>query len=95
MLSFGAFERSTQSTYRIVCGTLSFSESETDPCNVGLIGKKILKNGWDNEKKYPWAESRICVFVRVGEREKINSFEITIIIFKAWLEIKNNVNLLF
>ena len=42
------------------------------------------------EKKYPWAESRICVFV-CGREKKINNFEIIIIIFKAY----KNVNLQF
>ena len=59
---------------------------------MGLIRKKIPKEGKSNGKKYPWAESRICVFksvcVCVCERErkrekKINSFGITAIIFKA------------
>ena len=51
---------------------------------MGLIGKKIPKEGWDNRKKYPWAEGRICVFISVCEREKTNSFGITaIILFKA------------
>ena len=67
---------------------LCFSELESDSHSVGLIEKKIPKEGWGNRKKYPWAESRICVFkslcvrVRVCEREN-NSFGITAIIFKA------------
>ena len=45
---------------------------------MGLIEKKILKKGWGNGKKYPWAESGI--FVYVCEREKNNSFKIHVII---------------
>ena len=41
---------------------------------MGLIRKKIPKEGKSNGKKYPWAESRICVFksvcVCVCERER-------------------------
>ena len=44
---------------------------------VGFIGKKILKKGWGNGKKYPCAETGI--FVYVYETEKNNSFEIHII----------------
>ena len=44
---------------------------------MGLIGKKILRNGWDNGKKYPWAESGISVYG--CEREKNNRFEIHVI----------------
>ena len=47
---------------------------------MSLVGKKILKEGWGNRKKYPWAESRICVFEK---KRKNNSFGITPIIFKA------------
>ena len=35
--------------------------------NMSLIGNKILK-GWGNETKYPWAESRIYVYVCVREK---------------------------
>ena len=38
------------------------------------------------EKKYPWAESGISTFA--CEREKNNSFEITVIIFKAYKKCK-------
>ena len=39
---------------------------------MGLIRKKIPKEGKGNRKKYPWAESIICVFksVCVCERER-------------------------
>ena len=30
---------------------------------MDLIVEKILKEGWGNEKNYPWPESGICVFV--------------------------------
>ena len=36
---------------------------------MDLIAEKILKECWENEKNYPWAESGICVFV--WERAKI------------------------
>ena len=51
---------------------MSFQEPERDLCYVGLIGKKILKKGWDNGKKYPWTESG----------GKKNSFEIHVIILR-------------
>ena len=73
---------------KLIESTLCFSESETDTCYVGLIGKKILKKGLGNEKKYSQSESRICVFACVGEK-KINSFEITVIIFETYKECKN------
>ena len=42
---------------------------------MGLIGKKIPKEGWGSRKKYPRAESRIYVFKSLcmcdREREKI------------------------
>ena len=41
-------------------------------------------------KKYPWAESRICVFV-CGREKKINNFEIIIIIFKAYKKCKSPI----
>ena len=44
---------------------------------MGLIGKKILENGWGNGKKYPWAESGNCAFVCEREK-KNNSIEITV-----------------
>ena len=47
------------------------------------LGKKILGEGWCNVKNNPWDESKICVFVWMGEREKNNSFEITVTIYKA------------
>ena len=31
---------------------MCFPESERDPRYVGLIGKKILKKGWGNGKRY-------------------------------------------
>ena len=49
MLFYGALERSNN----------SYVDSIVEPCvsknlrYVGLIGKKILKNGWGNGKKYP------------------------------------------
>ena len=68
---------------------LCFSELETDSRCVGLSKKKIPKECWGNRKKYPWAESKICVFkslcvcvcvcvcvcmcVCVTEREKITA----------------------
>ena len=64
------------------CGTLersnnSYIESVVKPCVskyqkeiLSLIEGKILKKGWGNRKKYPWTESRICVFVCVCERER-------------------------
>ena len=68
MLSCGALKRSNN----------PYIESTVEPCvskNQKEIfsmlvwqGKKILKKEWGNGKKYPWAESGICVFV--CEREK-------------------------
>ena len=72
----------------INCGTLCFQESERDLCYVGFIGKKILKKGRGNGKKYTRAESRICVYV--CEREKF-FFEIHVTILR---DIRN-VNLPF
>ena len=43
-------------------------ESGKEPRYVGLIQKKILKKNWGNEKKYPWTEILICVFL--FERKK-------------------------
>ena len=51
---------------------MRLQESEKDLHYVGLIWKKILKNGWGNGKKYPWAKSEICVYV--CEREKKQRF---------------------
>ena len=39
------------------------------------------------EKKYPGAESRIYAFVCGGEREKKSSFQISLIIFKAYKKV--------
>ena len=72
--------------YRIDCGTLRFQESESGLRYVGLIGKKILKKGWGNGKKYPWADSGICVYVCEN-----NSFKIHVII----LMYIRNVNIPF
>ena len=49
MLSCGSLQKSSK-TYieSIKC----FSELERDPRYAGLIGKKILKKGWSNGKKY-------------------------------------------
>ena len=55
----------------------------------GFDWQKILKNGWGNGKKYPWGESGICAFL--CEREKNNSFEITVIIFRAYKKCKSPV----
>ena len=71
------------------CGALERSSNSHKESIVGLIGKKILKKGWGNGKKYPWAESGICVYV--CEREKNNSFKIHVII----LRYIRNVNLPF
>ena len=67
-------------------GALCFWESERDPGYLDLIEKKILEMGWGNGKKFAWAESGICVFA--CDRKK-NSFEITVIVFKAYKCIRN------
>ena len=67
MLSCGALQRSNNIYIEsIIC----FSESGREPRYAGLIGKKILKKGWGNGKKYrePKAEFvclSVCVFVCV------------------------------
>ena len=90
MLSYNALGRSNNSYIEIHFGTFCFQESERDLRYVDLIGKKILKKGWGNGKKYPWAESGICVYYVWG-REKKNSFEI----HETILRYTKNVNLPF
>ena len=51
---------------------------------------KNPKNGWGNGKKYPWAESGIYAFVCEREIKK-NSFEITVIIFRAYKKYKSPI----
>ena len=76
---------------------MCFSESERDPRYAGLIGKKILKKGWGNGKKYHELKAEfvclsmyvcvcVCVCVCVW---KINSFDIIAIIFKAYKKCKS------
>ena len=66
MLFCGALERSNN----------AYIDSIVEPCvsknlrYVGLTGKKVLKNGWGNGKKYPWAESGICVYYVWGKEKK-------------------------
>ena len=40
---------------------------------------------------FPWAESRNCAFVCVCGREKNNSFEITVIIFRVYKKWKSPI----
>ena len=68
---------------------MCFSESERDPRNVGLIGKKILKKGWGNGKKY-WKQN-FCVCVCVCVSVWSNSFDIIAIIFKAYKKCKSPI----
>ena len=56
---------------RVDSGTLCFQESQRDLRYVGWIGKKILRKGWSYGKKYPWAESEICMNVFVWEKKNI------------------------
>ena len=42
-------------------------------------------------KKYPWAKNGICVFVCDREKRKINSFQITVIIFKVNKKYKSSI----
>ena len=70
MLSYGALERSNNSYIEYV---VEPCVSEWNLCYVGLIGKKILKKGWDNGKKYPWAGSGICVYVWERQKKVLNS----------------------
>ena len=76
MLSCRAFERSNNPFKKSCVEPCVSKKSERDLRYVGLIGKKMMKMGWDNGKKYPWAESGI--YVNVWEKKK--SFEIHVII---------------
>lgn len=55
---------------------------------MSLIEKKILTKVWSNDRKFPWAESQICEFVYEKEN---NSFEITVINFKAHKKCKTHM----
>ena len=71
------------------CGTLRFSESERDPRYVGLIGKEILMQGRAEAMKKSIHDLKTeFVYLFVCVREKNNSFEITVIIFKAYKKCK-------
>ena len=58
---------------------------------MSLIGKKILKKRLRQWKKYPWAESGICVFAYERERKRNNIFQFTVIIFKAYKKCKSPI----
>ena len=65
MLTCGALQGSNNTCIEL---TMCFSESGRDPCYVGLIGKKILKKGWGNGKKYHELKVEfVCVCVCVCE----------------------------
>ena len=79
---------------------MCFSESERIPRYAGLIGKKILKKGWDNGKTYHELKAEfvcLCVWcVRVYVRVcvcvwNVNRFDIIAIIFKTYKKCKSPI----
>ena len=69
MLPCGALERSNNPCIESIVEPC-VSKNPRDLHYVSLIGIKILKKGLGNEKEYPWAESRICVFNIVRKKLK-------------------------
>ena len=68
MLSCGALERSNNPYIDSIVEPCLSKNQKKDSRYAGLIGKKILKKDWGNGKEYPWAESGICVFDILREK---------------------------
>ena len=82
MLSCSALERSNNPYIESIMEP-GVSKNQREIFSMWVIGKKILKMCCGNEKNCSWAESGICVFLYVREKTN-NSFQITVIIFKAY-----------
>ena len=70
ILSCGALESNNPYIESIMESCVSQNQKEI--LAVGLIGKKNLRNGCGNGKKYLWAESRI-VYLSVCDTERKKS----------------------
>ena len=79
MLFCGALERSNNPYIKPIVEPSVFKNQKEILGMWICLERKYWKRTGVMVKKYPWAESGICVCVK----RKKNSFEITVIIFKA------------
>ena len=85
MLSCGALERSNNPYIKSIVEPSVFKNQKEILGMWIWLERKSWRRTGVMVKKYPWAESGICACVK----RKKNSFEITVIIFKAYKKCKS------